>query len=928
MDGLDLGGYGWLNGGAGRRFDDPFLVPSSNSIPRTLENALDMCFFLYYMNPNYASAAGRVARHFITDFDFPGDGSKEEKEDMKDFVKSQLQMPLFLTEMGDEWACLAGATKVPTRDGVFAIRDLVGKQVDVISKDGVYRPAKFKSYGRQELLEVEFSDGRKVMATPEHEWEVKNCSGKIRRVKTRWLSKGNKVERTVAPRPERNADYYEGVRHGFIFGDGSLACRGKKTEAVFCGKKDEALVPFFKGLGNALRVRPDKPYKCLRQSGFPAAYKELPARDKSASYWYGFVSGFLAADGSVDIRDGCAILTQHLRNVLEAIEEQLPRIGMVGGSIRSQTIWTVFNKGKKNEYRCYGTMYYMTLLQRFMQTQDFLIPAHAENFDRRKIKNSKYGRFIQIRAIRKTGKFEEVFCCEEMQTHTFVVENGILTGNCYGNCFCRIHFPFDRFLVDKKNSKFYALEFFGNRAKFNWSKMTYTVPNPMDPKGNKIDLPFIDRKSTDITRIRLRRLHPRYMTILHDLMSGFCRYVYRFETWFLDDIKKGRLHVVNNTPIEMLEAVRKQQDFLFDEGTIFHLKSPTISGVSMADWGMPPTIANYRNIYQIQIYRKADEAVGMDYLLPFRLFSPAPQSNNDMNSMMNNVLMGRWNSEIRQIIANRRKDKFAMHALPFPVNYMEFGADWKKFSPKELIEYQTGQLYDGMGFPQELFKGTLSYQQVPTAMRIFENSFRFLGDGFSRFSQWALTRIQAWRGQQDYEIILQRPQMADSIERKQLIFQLGAMGEISRATAWETLGIDNVKHEMTTRMEEDIDAQRKQLELQTQLQQQTEAGSLLPEQTQPQGGAPGSTPPPSGPQGVTPGTQSDKANELAQYWLSLPVGERSKAMAAAKSSDEDLYALAMMRKKQMESQGASQGRSQVAQQAQQQVSGQAPGGQK
>ena len=106
------------------------------------------------------------------------------------------------------------------------------------------------------------------------------------------------------------------------------------------------------------------------------------------------------------------------------------------------------------------------------------------------------------------------------------------------------------------------------------------------------------------------------MVILHNCMSGRCKYVYRFETYFLDDVKKGRLHVVNDTSIPMLEAVRRQQDFLFDDGTIYHLKAPTISGVSMADWGLPPTIAHFRNIYQIQIYRKADEASDNSWLRP------------------------------------------------------------------------------------------------------------------------------------------------------------------------------------------------------------------------------------------------------------------------------------------------------------------------
>ena len=87
-----------------RQFDDPFLLPSSASMPETLETALDMCLFLYYLNPQYVQCSARVARHFITDFDYPGDGSKQEKEDHDDYLHNQLQLPSFMTEMGDEHA--------------------------------------------------------------------------------------------------------------------------------------------------------------------------------------------------------------------------------------------------------------------------------------------------------------------------------------------------------------------------------------------------------------------------------------------------------------------------------------------------------------------------------------------------------------------------------------------------------------------------------------------------------------------------------------------------------------------------------------------------------------------------------------------------------------------------------------------------------
>lgn len=484
---------------------------------------------------------------------------------------------------------------------------------------------------------------------------------------------------------------------------------------------------------------------------------------------------------------------------------------------------------------------------------------------------------------------------------------------CYGNAFIRIHFPFDRFLVDPRVHTEYSLELFGNSARYLFKDMAYEVPDPLNA-GKKVKLRFRDRKSTDVSRIKLRMLNPRYITIQHNMISGASRYVYRFEQTTIDDVKKGRLWVVNDTPMSMLRAIARNQDFMFDQDSIFHFKAPSVSGVSNYGWGVPGTIANYRNIHQLQVYRKIDEAVGLDYLLPFRLFSPSQNMNT--NDMVNNVLLSRWSSEVRKIVRNRRKDKFAMHALPFPVNYQEFGAEGKTLTPKDLMEYQTATLLDGMGYPQELFKGSLQYLQVPTGLRLFENSFLFIYIGFNNLAQWTVRRVRSYLNQPPLEIMLQRPTLADSLERKQLIFQLASMGEISRETGYDSLGIDNVRGELKKRMEEDAAIQRDQYKMQQQMQKEMETGTVGTEQ-QMGDATGGGQPAPSGP-GTTPMDVASDADQLATYWLSIPSdGERSKAMQAVKAQNESLYALAKDKMEQYRSQGSSAGRQQVNQQAQQ-----------
>lgn len=489
--------------------------------------------------------------------------------------------------------------------------------------------------------------------------------------------------------------------------------------------------------------------------------------------------------------------------------------------------------------------------------------------------------------------------------------------NCYGNGFARVHLPFDRYLVHPKSHKQYSLDLFGRDLKYDYLKMIYNAPDPESDKSGRVDMSFRDYPSQDMSRVKLRKLNPRFVIIHHNLISGESRYVYRFEPEVLSDVKKGRLHQVNTMPMSMLQAIAKNQDFEFAPDMIFHLRAPTVSGISNAGWGMPPTIASYRDLHQLQVYRKIDEAVGLDYMLPFRIFSPVAGMNpNDAFAIMN---MDRWTRDIGKIIHGRRTDKFSMWALPFPVNYQEFGYQGKELTPKDLIEFQTSTLLDGMGYPQELFKGSLTWMQVPTAMRLFENSFMFLHVGFNSLTQWVVSRIQKAFKQPNIQVVLQKPSLADSLERKQLIFQLGAMGEISRETAYNSLGIDDVVDEVEKRLEEDMEIEKRRLQMQAEFQREAETGSLGSGE-EPQaapGSAPGLVSPGGSPSQTPMDTQSD-ADSLAQYWLQIPSdGERAKAMQAVRNQNESLYSLAKERMEQMRRQGASQGRQAVSGQSKQ-----------
>ena len=498
----------------------------------------------------------------------------------------------------------------------------------------------------------------------------------------------------------------------------------------------------------------------------------------------------------------------------------------------------------------------------------------------------------------------------------------------YGNGFGRIHFPFDRTLIDLRSGKLreWSLDIFGEDIHYNYHDLTYTVPDPalIGEKGingsPKVTLPFRDRRSSDIDRIKLKKIDPRRVDLRTSHISGKMQVVWRFEEWFIRDIKAGRAFQANETPISMLKAIRDNQDYLFQEDEVFHLRSPTISGVSNNGWGIPEILLNYRSLHQLQVYRKIDEAIGLDYMLPFRIITPAMGKDANGGDMTQSLLMTDFTANISEMIARRRKDPFAMHSLPWPVNYQEFSGEGKQLTPKDLIQFQTNDMLDGMGYPAELFRGTLAMQTIPTTLRLFENTFHFLYRGFNNYAKWVIRRVRSYANQAPLQASLQLPSIADDLEERQVYLQLAASGEVSRGKAYRVWGIDDPVREAKERMQEDIAIQKEQMKLQQQWQKEQQSGSLdaIMGQQQGSGGSSAGGAAGSAPQGteMTPLDMDNKASQTAQEWLGIQDnGTRSKAMNQVKGSNPQLSSLAKQKMEDMRSQGASQGRKSVGQQA-------------
>jgi ribonucleotide reductase alpha subunit len=307
--------------------------------------------------------------------------------------------------------CFRAGTLVHTQTGVVPIEKLSGQTVDVLSEGGVYRPAKFDSYGEQALYKVTLARGEEFFATADHQWVIMQPDGP-RRVPTVRLA-NKRVPFNPAPRPDETPDYFEGLAHGIVYGDGTRSGASSTMISLFGAKRElEILLLPFSRRGSV--EHPDRVYV----GTLPREWKDLPGERASRSYWRGFINGLIATDGTV--LSGSVLLDQSSAEALAEI-----RIGaMWAGFVPTQVRMTRTHNPYNGEY---APSFRLTLRGWSVQKEDLVRFDQRSKFHPRTADT----RTTRVVSVEPTGIVEEVFCAVEPETHTITVGSGILTGQCH-----------------------------------------------------------------------------------------------------------------------------------------------------------------------------------------------------------------------------------------------------------------------------------------------------------------------------------------------------------------------------------------------------------------------------------------------------------------------------------------------------------------
>lgn len=319
--------------------------------------------------------------------------------------------------------CLAGGTKVITREGVKDIKSLAGKTVEVITSRGKWVQAPFKSYGQQSVMEITLkkkNHRKKIRATLDHDWFVAQPRHHHRKVSFQHRKKvktsdlqPNDILVQVFPQLKATPSLV-GIQHGIVWGDGTVGGGRTNASVSLFGEKATDLLPLFNG--HQVRDLEDGNKEVWN---LPLHFKSLVNLSCDKAYLLGWLAGYFATDGCTDNKGVC-MLNSVDKDSIECVREVCQILGIHCSPITWQERESYFNGEMQ-------TVYKVHLKTNTLPPEFFLRKKHQERI------TAKHDRadYWKVESVELLGEKEEVFCCTVPETHCFTLEDSILTGNCF-----------------------------------------------------------------------------------------------------------------------------------------------------------------------------------------------------------------------------------------------------------------------------------------------------------------------------------------------------------------------------------------------------------------------------------------------------------------------------------------------------------------
>lgn len=351
-----------------------------------------------------------------------------------------------------------------------------------------------------------------------------------------------------------------------------------------------------------------------------------------------------------------------------------------------------------------------------------------------------------------------------------------------GNVFISVYFPIMRTLKCPACSAAYSAK----KAEF-LKVESYEYKGKCPTCGTQGTFTRTDSKDMTKSRINLVSWDPLNIQVNHNPITGESEYYYKIPNEVKRRVKMGDRLFIDSIPWALVEAIKNNMDFKFDNDKIYHLKNVS-AGHIVEGIAVPPLISQFGLVFYQATLRKANESIASDFMAPLRVIFPQAQTGNSDPVVA--MSMKNFVNHMQNAMVKHKTDNNHVLIAPMPIGYEAISGEGKTLLVAQELLQSEESLLLSMGVSRELLSGQTNWTSSTVGLRMLANTLQCYVDQIEGLIEWVMTSIAKFLSIEPVGVSLAPFRLTDDDALRQILLQLAQNNLAAPSDLFESMGLD------------------------------------------------------------------------------------------------------------------------------------------